>query len=169
MLGPRSLWKDQNRMSNFGFITMAFGSHKYIRQAENLALSLRYNMPGYKIAIVTDRPDEAPVFDIVIPMRKFDQAGMILKLDIYEYSPFHETLFIDSDSIATRLFHSQIEQIKQYDFSPVVSRYLQRGEPDSFLDDLGKVLDGVGGTPFPRSLKAFLIEPGAFTLQQRRS
>lgn len=123
---------------------------KYIRQAENLALSLRHNMPGYKIAIVTDRSDVAPVFDIVIPMRKFDQTGTIHKLDIYEYSPFHETLFIDSDCIATKSFHSQIEQIKQYDFSPVVSRYLQRGEADSFLDDLDKALDAVGGTAFPK-------------------
>ena len=129
---------------------MAFGSDKYIRQAENLALSLRHNLPDYKIAIVTDRPDVAPVFDMVIPMRKFDQTGTIHKLDIYEYSPFHETLFIDSDCLATKWFHSQIEQIKQYDFSPVVSRYLQRGEADSFLDDLDKALDAVGGTAFPK-------------------
>jgi hypothetical protein len=123
-------------MSDFGFITMAFGSDKYIRQAKNLALSLRQNMPGYKAAIVTDRPDVAQVFDIVIPMPKFDQPGTIHKLDIYEYSPFHETLYIDSDSLATKSFHSQIEQIKQYDFSPIVSRYLQRGKEDCFLDDL---------------------------------
>ena len=129
---------------------MAFGSDKYIRQAENLALSLRHNLPDYKIAIVTDRPDVAPVFDMVIPMRKFDQTGTIHKLDIYEYSPFDETLYIDSDCLATKLFHSQIEQIKQYDFSPVVSRYLQRGEADSFLDDLDKALDAVGGTAFPK-------------------
>jgi hypothetical protein len=137
-------------MSDFGFITMAFGSDRYIRQAENLALSLRHNMPGYKIAIVTDRPDVTPIFDIVIPMRKFDQAGTLYKLDIYEYSPFHETLFIDSDCIATKLFHAQIEQIKQYDFSPVVSRYLHRGETDSFLDDLDWTLDAVGGRAFPK-------------------
>ena len=137
-------------MSDIGFITMAFGSDKYIRQAENLALSLRHNLPDYKIAIVTDRPDVAPVFDMVIPMRKFDQTGTIHKLDIYEYSPFHETLFIDADCLATKWFHSQIEQIKQYDFSPVVSRYLQRGEADSFLDDLDKALDAVGGTAFPK-------------------
>src|SRR6516162_1958673 len=137
-------------MPDFGFITMAFGSDKYIRQAENLALSLRHNLPDYKIAIVTDRPDVAPVFDMVIPMRKFDQTGTIHKLDIYEYSPFHETLFIDSDCLATKWFHSQIEQIKQYDFSPVVSRYLQRGEADDLLDDLDKALDAVGGTAFPK-------------------
>jgi hypothetical protein len=75
---------------------------------------------------------------------------MILKLDIYEYSPFHETLYIDSDSIATKSFHSQIEQIKQYDFSPIVCRYLQCGEADCFLDDLDKALDAVGGTAFPK-------------------
>ena len=108
-------------MSDFGFLTIAFGSDKYIRQAENLALSLRCNMPGYRIAIVTDRPDVAPGFDIVIPMRKFDQAGVIHKLDIYDYSPFHETLYIDSDCIATKSFHSQIEQIKLRFFADSMS------------------------------------------------
>lgn len=135
---------------DLGFITMAFGSDKYFRQAESLARSLRRHMPGFPIAIVTDRNDVGPLFDIKIPVRKVKVAGTLLKADLYEYSPFRETLFIDSDCIVAKPFHEELQDIRKFDFSPVVTKFLSAGDTDLWIKDIGVALSRLGGTPFPK-------------------
>ena len=133
-----------------GFITMAFGKDKYIQQAEVLARSLRRHMPNHPIAIVTDRPDPGPLFDIVIPIDQFSVAGTFLKTGLYRYSPFSKTLFIDSDCIVARDFSEELRKISSYEFSPVVSRYLSKGDKDVFISDVGRAIEVLNGTPFPK-------------------
>jgi hypothetical protein len=137
-------------MNDLGFVTMAFGDDRYFRQAENLALSLRRHMPGIPIAIVTDREDPGLLFDVVVAIRRFRNAGAVLKIDLYEHSSFQETLFIDSDSIATRSFQGELDEIRKYDFTPVVSRYLARGDSDLWVVDIDAALDEVHGEMFPK-------------------
>ena len=141
---------EQDRMTQLGFLTMAFGEDKYFRQAENMALSLRRHMPGIPLAIVTDRTGPTALFDIVIPTKPISQPGTIHKVDLYAYSPFEETFFIDSDCIVTKSFQSELHAIRQYDFSPVVSRHLFRGESDLWLVDLAAALNRVNGESFPK-------------------
>jgi hypothetical protein len=137
-------------MNGLGFVTMAFGPDRYLRQAETLALSLRRHMPGIPLAIITDRADAGPLFDTVLKMKPVAQAGTVHKVDIYDYSPYSETLFIDSDCIVTRPFTEELNEIREYDFTPVVNRYLVRGESDLWLDNVAAALDGVNGESFPK-------------------
>jgi hypothetical protein len=137
-------------MAALGFLTMAFGHERYIRQAENMGLSLKRHMPGIPVAIVTDRAVVNDLFDIAIPMKSFSRAGVVHKLDLYNYSAFEETLFIDSDCIVTRPFHSELVAISQYEFTPVVGRYLHRGENDAWIVDLTAVLDQLNASSFPK-------------------
>ncbi|MDT0575834.1 hypothetical protein RM533_06510 [Croceicoccus sp. F390] len=141
---------DGPQPAQVGFITMAFGADKYFAQAETLARSLRRHMPGYAIAIVTDRADAGPLFDITVPMDPVDIAGTVLKTDLYRYSPFAETLFIDSDCVVARDFTPQLQQIRAHDFTPVVGRYLSRGDQDLWIRDVGAAIEKVGGTKFPK-------------------
>jgi hypothetical protein len=137
-------------MSKLGFLTMAFGHRRFLTQAENMGLSLKRHMPGIPVAIVTDRNVVHAAFDLAIPMKPFSKAGVVHKLDLYNYSPFDETLFIDSDCIITRPFHNELAAIREYDFSPVVGRYLHRGETDPFIADLAAALDQINGAAFPK-------------------
>ncbi len=133
-----------------GFITMAYGPDRFIRQAETLARSLRLHMPGVPLALVTDRADAGELFDIVVPMRPFGRAGTLHKINLYDYSPFEETLFIDSDCVVVRPFHESLDAIRAYDFAPIVTVCLREGESDLWLEDVGAALKGVGGTAFPK-------------------
>ncbi|WP_410217327.1 hypothetical protein [Paracoccus sp. (in: a-proteobacteria)] len=137
-------------LTNIGIITMAFGADKYFHQAQALARSLRRHMPGFRIAIVTDRTDVGPLFDIAVPINPVEVAGTLLKADLYHYSPFEETLFIDSDCIVARPFHEQLKEIRRYDFSPVVNRFLQEGDRDLWIRDVGYAIKTLEGTPFPK-------------------
>lgn len=132
----------------FGFLTMAYGPSKYIRQAEVLAKSLRLHMPDYPVAVVTDGQVDPRLFDHVIPMKPYDKPGVVLKIDMYDYTPFDETLFIDSDCIATRPFDSSLE-IRRFDFTPVKSRWLSRSDSDPWINDVAHALDLVGADRMP--------------------
>jgi hypothetical protein len=137
-------------VSAFGFITMAYGPDRFIRQAETLARALRRHMPGMPLALVTDRTDPGDLFDVVVPMLPFSNAGTLHKISMYEYSPFEETLFVDSDCIVVRPFHEQLAAISRYEFAPIVNKCLKAGEQDLWLEDVGKALEGVNGTCFPK-------------------
>lgn len=136
--------------SDVGFITMAYGGQRYIDQAISLARSVKLHMPGQKIALVTDRDTRIEPFDDQIRMEDFSAAGTVLKRKMYEYSPFEETLFIDSDCLLTRDCSEQVEAIRQWDFSPVVNTYLFAGDQDLWLEDVGEAVRKVGGANFPK-------------------
>lgn len=137
-------------MEALGVFMMAFGADKYIRQAETLALSLRRHMPELPIAIASDRRDFGASFDRIVPMDVPDRAGTVLKIAMYELSPFQETLFIDTDCIVVRPFRDELAALRRFDFTPVVSRYLAAGDTDLWLDDVGAALERVGGHRFPK-------------------
>lgn len=137
-------------LTDIGFITMAFGPEKYLDQARTLALSIKRWMPGFKLAVVTDSPDPGACFDIVIPMERFATAGTIHKADLYNYSPFEETFFIDSDCVVARDFSAELAEIRAHDFSPVCTSYLRAGDQDFWLEDVGEALLKVGGKSFPK-------------------
>ena len=136
--------------SDVGFITMAYGGQRYLDQAISLARSVKLHMPAQKIALVTDRDTRIEPFDEQIRMKDFSAAGTVLKRKMYEYSPFEETLFIDSDCLLTRDCTDQIDAIRKWDFSPVVNTYLVAGDTDLWLEDVGEAVRKVGGANFPK-------------------
>ena len=86
---------------NYGFITIAYGDSKYIRMGKILARSIRLNSPDAKLAVVTDCDDEEinTLFDHVITINLDWPSGVAQKLYLDQYTPFDESIFIDSDCI----------------------------------------------------------------------
>jgi hypothetical protein len=110
-----------------GLITIAYGPEKYIRMARALALSYRRQNQLKPFAIVTDDSNAkglANYFDVVIPLNSIYGLGVVQKLHLDRYSPFDETLFVDSDCI----FYKSPERIWRLyagkDFSVRGWRYL---------------------------------------------
>ena len=136
--------------SPVGFITMAYGAQRYLDQAISLARSVKRHMPQHPIALITDREERVAPFDDQIRMEDFSLAGTVLKRKMYEYTPFEETLFIDSDCLVTRDCSQQIAEIRRWDFSPVVNTYLADGDRDLWLKDVGAAVRQVGGASFPK-------------------
>lgn len=87
-----------------GILTIATGKQRYIDMAKTLAVSVRLNDPGLKMAIVTDSsdPELSTLFDQIIPHDPSIGTGIIQKINMYHYSPFDETLFIDADCMVVR-------------------------------------------------------------------
>ncbi|MEL7190769.1 MAG: hypothetical protein AAGK17_14550 [Pseudomonadota bacterium] len=134
-----------NSRAKLGLITMAYGRQKYVDQAVSLAQSVKRHVPHLPICLVTDRAEPVAPFDEQVRMESFAEAGTVLKTRIYEYSPYDETLFIDSDCLVTRDFSDSLEAIRAWDFSPVVNTYLKAGDSDLWLEDVGAALSKVGG------------------------
>lgn len=137
-------------VTNVGIITMAYGKQKYIDQAMTLARSLKIHMPGFKLGIITDRAEVDPIFDDVINISDFKVAGTLLKIRMYEDSPYQENFFIDSDCVVVRNFEDCLRDIRAYDFTPVCNQYLRDGDSDLWLRDVGDALRRVNGESFPK-------------------
>lgn len=86
---------------NCGFITIAYGDRKYIKMGKILARSIRLNSPGSRIAVVTDSNDEeiSNLYDHVININLDWPCGVAQKLYLDQYTPFDESIFIDTDCI----------------------------------------------------------------------
>jgi hypothetical protein len=85
-----------------GLITIAIGK-TYISQAKYLAYSCILHAPNIIRAVITDIPGMLEnYYDIVIPYNTKDGDPFTIKLKLPLYTPFEETLFVDSDSL---VFH----------------------------------------------------------------
>ena len=83
-----------------GFLTIAYGDSKYITMANALALSIRLHSPNALLAVVTDRINlDVQLFDFIIPVNLDYPSGVAQKLFVDKYTPFEETIFIDSDCL----------------------------------------------------------------------
>jgi hypothetical protein len=104
-----------------GVITLAFGPEKYIEVAKNLALSVRRNWPNVPISIITDRPAEelTPLFDSVIALDKSFHGTLYHKLSLDTYTPYSETLFLDSDCLVVRNMDFAWDYFAETDFGVI--------------------------------------------------
>lgn len=89
-----------------GILTLATGQLHYIELAKNLGRSLKMNGPKLPTAIITDSidPEIKDIFDIIIPADNSFKNIILDKLNIYEYTPFEETMFIDADCLVIKDF-----------------------------------------------------------------
>jgi hypothetical protein len=138
------------RKNGLGFMTIAMGHDKYIEQARILSLSLRRNMPGIPLAIVTDSQNLAASADILIPPNSEIPVGVLQKVFLDEYTPFTETLFIDSDCVVTRPFLKELEQIRKFKFTPAIEKFTPANGKDEYIDCLPATLKLIGGEKFPK-------------------
>lgn len=93
-------------MKKQGYLTIATGSEEFLDYAINLRLSCIYNDPNRPFALITDEKIMKKIhereinhyFDQII-VYKGNYTGLLVKLDLYQLSPFDETFFIDADSL----------------------------------------------------------------------
>jgi hypothetical protein len=138
------------KKNGLGFMTIAMGHEKYLGQARILSLSLRRNMPGIPLAIVTDSQSLAASADIIIPANNEIPVGVLQKVFLDEYTPFRETLFIDSDCVVTRPFLKELEQIRKFEFTPAMEKFTPTNGKDEYIDNLPAILKLIGGEKFPK-------------------
>lgn len=90
----------------------AFGEGFYYHLAYNMALSIKLDSPDTPIAVLTDDVNmshltekQKSIFDIKIPVQEEDyfedflMNPFLLKTNIYKYSPFETTLYLDVDGL----------------------------------------------------------------------
>jgi hypothetical protein len=88
-----------NMPESRGIITIAIGE-KYAKQAKSLACSCMLHSPWTIRAVITDRTELlAPYYDIIIPYKAGYGQPFSLKTQLYKFSPFNETAYIDADSL----------------------------------------------------------------------
>jgi hypothetical protein len=123
--------------NNRGVLTLAFGKPLYIEMAKSLARSLILHDPKLKRAVVTDSddPDLHQLFSVVIPYRPEYGNNVRQKMHLDLYSPFEETLFIDSDSLILRSLDSIWEAFRNVDFGATANQTtLSKGFKDEYMD-----------------------------------
>lgn len=127
-----------------GLITIAYGPHKYLRMAQALALSYRRWNPTLPFCVVTDAASAdklAPYFDVVRMIEPSHGKGVAQKLYIDQYTPFDETLFVDSDCV---FYHDPNLTWNAYatdDFVIKGWRYLTRQDHHPNVGNLGVLLE----------------------------
>ncbi len=87
-----------------GIITLAYGKQQFVHMATALGHSLAINAPNIPRAIVTDSHDRRllAAFDIHIPLNPDFGKDFAQKLRLPQYSPFEQTIFVDSDCLVIR-------------------------------------------------------------------
>lgn len=151
-----------------GFVTIATGSENYYRIARNLLRSYRlFTASPMPFALICDKENEyTEEFDSVVvlenPFRSY-----VDKLFIPDFTPFDETIFIDSDCLAYRDLNAFWDAFENGpDFSafgknyPVTYNYawFKKENVGEFADRIKSIPDFIGGVYFFRKtpcLKAF--------------
>ncbi len=152
-------------MPQRGVLTLAFGKPVFLDLAKALARSLRLHDPSVSRAVVTDSsdPELLGLFDIKIDHNPAYGSDVGQKLFLDLYSPFDETLFIDSDCLVVRKLDPFWVAFRDNDFGACGRRILRAGEKDEFVD-VDRVLAhfGLSGLPkFNGGIYYFKKTPGA--------
>jgi len=121
---------------HFGVLTIAYGKPEYLEYAKALARSMDLHCPDLPKAIVTCDEDQEirRLFPVVIPVKP--EYGPVLqqKLHMDLYSPFRETMYIDSDSLVIRDLRECLPLFDARDFAVVDSHPLKKGDEDWWVD-----------------------------------
>jgi hypothetical protein len=136
MQPPQKLFMDETARPSRGVITLAYGHKRFIEQARSLAHSLQLHAPELPRTLVTDcvDPQITKLFTNVIAYRPEYGGGVRQKLYLDQYSPYEETLFIDSDCLVLGNLDSFWTAFRGQFFGVPGFRYLHKGETDPFFN-----------------------------------
>jgi len=134
-----------------GIITLAYGHARFIEQARSLAHSLQLHAPQLPRTLITDskNPEILRQFTEVIPYRPEYGSGVRQKLFLDRYSPYVQTLFIDSDCLVLGNLDAFWSTFAGQCFGVPGYRYLQKGSTDPYLD-VDHVLESLHLTKLPK-------------------
>jgi hypothetical protein len=103
-----------------GFLFVAFGK-SYIDEARQSAASIRREMPGVPIAIVTnDQVDANESFDHIIPVPS-NSDGKLAKIRGMIASPFTKTIFLDTDTVLLGPVNEVFDLLETHDFAATIA------------------------------------------------
>jgi hypothetical protein len=134
-----------------GVLTLAYGHERFVEQARSLAHSLQMHAPHLPRTLVTDSADSEirRQFTEIIPYRPEYGSGVRQKLFLDLYSPYEQTLFIDSDCLALGNLESFWSAFAGQRFGVPGYKYLQKGSTDPYLD-VDHVLESLHLTSLPK-------------------
>lgn len=105
-----------------GFVVLAQNSKKtnYVECAETLAKSIKHVMPSASVTLISDDVDNSNYFDKVIALPYGDLAPdsdwkLINDWQVYEASPYDETIKLEADMIIPRSIEYWWEILSQQD------------------------------------------------------
>lgn len=133
-------------MMRTGILTMAFGPRRYMRMAKGMVRSLRLHRPDMPVAIVTDQDPGSLSrwFDPVIPMKPEFGPGLAQKLHLDHYTPYDETLFVDSDFLFFRDPQLVWDHFKQKPGFALVAYPMAPGDAHYAVEDLPSYMAKLG-------------------------
>lgn len=134
------------QIKNRGIIILALKRDSYACGAFNLAMSIKSYNPAINITLITDnthlrsfRVEHFAVFDNIKEMTfndYNDNNGFSpgkAKLNIYKYSPYDKTIFIDADSIVLKDIAPLLDRLDGSAFkSNVIEGYTQWTDEETF-------------------------------------
>ena len=86
-----------------GYQIIATGHQKYLDMAMNCARSLKLFDPGRPIQLVTDltvSQSSIDIYDFITPYQHSEYSGgPLVKLEMFDYAIFDETIFVDADCL----------------------------------------------------------------------
>jgi hypothetical protein len=134
-----------------GLLTLAYGPERFVEQARSLAHSLQVHAPHLPRTLVTDStdPEILNLFTEVVPYRPEYGSGVRQKLFIDLYSPYQETLFIDSDCLVLGNLDSFWTAFSGQIFGVPGFKYQEKGDLDPYLD-VNHVLEALHVTRLPK-------------------
>lgn len=134
-----------------GLLTLAYGHQRFVEQARSLAHSLELHAPDLPRTLVTDSTDPAVLrlFTQIIPYRPEYGSGVRQKLFLDLYSPYDETLFIDSDCLVLGNLDSFWSAFQDQYFALPGYKFLEKGSTDPYLD-VDHVLDTLHLAALPK-------------------
>jgi hypothetical protein len=140
-----------NSVHSQGVITLAYGHRRYLEQARSLAHSLELHAPQLPRTLVTDSndPEIRKQFTEVIPYRPEYGSGVRQKLFLDQYSPYEQTLFIDSDCLVLGNLHAFWSAFAGQFFGVPGFRYLHKGSTDPDFD-VDHMLQSLNVTAIPK-------------------
>lgn len=106
-------------------VLFAFRKRGYVQQAYNLAFSLKHFSPDIPVTLFHDGiinkfPEEKRhVFDSIVKIENPDIAKF--KAEIYDLSPYDETLYLDVDGIALKDISPLIHELQKQNFYTHIS------------------------------------------------
>lgn len=134
-----------------GIITLAHGRERFVEQARSLGHSLQVHAPDLPRTLITDSTNREiwKQFTDVIPYRQEYGSGVRQKVFLDRYSPYDETLFIDSDCLVLGNLDAFWLAFGDQYFGVPGFRYLNKGCKDPYLD-VDHVLETLHLTKIPK-------------------
>jgi hypothetical protein len=134
-----------------GIVTLAYGHERFVEQARSLAHSLELHAPQLHRTLITDsdNPEIRRLFTEVISHRPEYGSGVRQKLFLDQYSPYEETLFIDSDCLVLGNLDTFWSAFAGQNFGVPGFRSLHKGSVDPYID-VDHVLETLHLTAIPK-------------------